>query len=106
MSVMQITRQNFHEEVMQSEKPVLIDFYADWCGPCRMVTPIIEEIARERSDVKVGKINIDGQPELAAQFGVMSIPTLMVVRKGRVVQKVTGARPKTQILLLLDKEEK
>lgn len=101
MAVMQITSKNFQEEVMNAKKPVLIDFYADWCGPCRMVGPIMEEIAEERSDVKVGKINIDEQPELAMRFGVMSIPTLMVVKDGQVVNQAMGARPKARILSLL-----
>ena len=101
MSAVKITKQNFREEVIQSAQPVLLDFWADWCGPCRMVSPIVEEIARERPDVKVGKINIDEQRELAEQFQIMSIPTLMVVRDGRVVRQAVGARPKGQILAML-----
>ena len=101
MSAVKITKQNFREEVIQSVQPVLLDFWADWCGPCRMVSPIVEEIARERPDVKVGKINIDEQRELAEQFQIMSIPTLMVVRDGRVVRQAVGARPKGQILAML-----
>lgn len=101
MSAISITKQNFQEEVVQSSKPVLLDFWASWCGPCRMVSPIVEEIAQERPDVKVGKINIDEQRELAEQFQIMSIPTLMVVRDGRVVRQAVGARPKNQILSML-----
>ena len=101
MSVMQINKENFSSEVMQSDKPVLLDFYANWCGPCRMVAPIIADIAEERDDIKVGKINVDEQPELAAQFGVMSIPMLAVVKDGQVVNSSVGARPKEQILEML-----
>jgi thioredoxin 1 len=101
MSAIHITKQNFQEEVVQSSKPVLLDFWASWCGPCRMVSPIVEEIAQERPDVKVGKINIDEQRELAEQFQIMSIPTLMVVRDGQVVRQAVGARPKNQILSML-----
>ena len=101
MSVINIDKNNFQEEVMNSDKPVLLDFWASWCGPCRMVSPIVDEIAAERSDIKVGKINVDEQPELAAQFGVMSIPTLVVMKNGKVVNQATGARPKAQILAML-----
>ena len=101
MSALKITGLNFEQEVMHSDKPVLLDFYADWCGPCRMVGPIIEQIAAERSDVKVGKINVDDQPELAARFGAMSIPTLVVIRDGKVANKTMGAKPKAQILAML-----
>ena len=101
MSVTNITSDNFHKEVLESEKPVLLDFWAPWCGPCRMVTPIVDEIAAERGDIKVGKVNVDEQPELAAQFGVMSIPTLVVMKGGKVVNKMVGARPKAQILAML-----
>ena len=97
MSVIAITKENFHKEVMLSEKPVLIDFWAPWCGPCRMVGPLVDEIAEERDDIKVGKINVDEEPELAAQFQIMSIPTLMVFKDGEVVSKTMGARPKAQI---------
>ena len=101
MSVIKITKENFNEKVINSSKPVLLDFYADWCGPCRMVGPIIEEIANERDDIAVGKINVDEQPELSAQFGVMSIPTLAVVKNGEVISKSVGAKPKDQILSMI-----
>ena len=101
MAVMVIHKENFQTEVLNSDKPVLLDFYADWCGPCRMVGPIVEEIAGERSDIKVGKINVDEQSELAAQFGVMSIPMLAVIKNGEVVNRSVGARPKEQILAML-----
>ena len=101
MSVIHINKNNFQEVVMHSDKPVLLDFWASWCGPCRMVSPIVDEIAAERSDIKVGKINVDEQPELAAQFGVMSIPTLVVIKNGKVVNQAVGARPKAQILAML-----
>ena len=101
MSVIHIDRNNFQREVLNSDRPVLLDVWAPWCAPCRMVGPILDEIAEERSDVKVAKINIDEQPELASQFGVMSIPTLMVMKEGRIVQQAMGARPKAQILSML-----
>ena len=101
MSVIHINKNNFQNEVLNSEKPVLLDFWASWCGPCRMVSPIVDEIAAERGDIKVGKVNVDEQPELAAQFGVMSIPTLVVIKGGRVVNQMVGARPKSQILAML-----
>lgn len=101
MSAININKNNFQTEVMQSDKPVLLDFWAPWCAPCRMVVPIIEEIADERSDIKVGKINVDEQPELAAQFSVMSIPTLVVIKDGKTVNRATGAMPKNAILELL-----
>ena len=101
MSVININKNNFQEVVMHSDKPVLLDFWASWCGPCRMVSPIVDEIAAERSDIKVGKINVDEQPELAAQFGVMRIPTLGVMKNGKVVNQAVGARPKAQILAML-----
>jgi len=101
MSVLTITKDNFNQEVLQSDKTVLLDFWASWCGPCRMVSPIIEQIAEERPDIKVGKINVDEQPELASQFQVMSIPTLFVMKDGKIANQALGARPKSQILDLL-----
>lgn len=101
MSVLTITNENFKKEVLESDKPVLVDFWASWCGPCRMVGPVIDEIAEERNDIKVGKINVDEQPELAAQFRVMSIPTMIVFKNGEVANRTMGAQPKEQILSLL-----
>ena len=101
MSAININQSNFQNEVMNSDKPVLLDFWAPWCGPCRMVVPIVEEIARERSDIKVGKINVDENPELAGQFGVMSIPTLVVMKNGKIVNQSMGAKPKNAILAML-----
>lgn len=101
MSVIHINQENFEQLVMQSEKPVLLDFWAPWCGPCRMVSPILDEIAREREDIVVGKINVDEEPELAGRFRVMSIPTLAVIRGGKVAAQASGARPKSAILALL-----
>lgn len=101
MSVINIDKNNFQDEVLNCDKPVLLDFWASWCGPCRMVSPIVDEIAAERSDIKVGKINVDEQPELSAQFGVMSIPTLIVIKNGKIVNQSVGARPKAQILAML-----
>ncbi len=101
MSVLTITKENFEQEVINSEKTVLIDFWAPWCGPCRMVSPIVDEIAEENDRIKVGKINVDEQPELAAKFNVMSIPTLVVMKEGKVASSTVGARPKAAILELL-----
>lgn len=101
MSVLNIDNTNFEAEVLNSSKKVLVDFWASWCGPCRMVGPIVEEIANERPDIKVCKINVDEQPELAAKFGIMSIPTLMVFENGKVVNQSAGARPKDAILSML-----
>ena len=101
MAVIQVSKENFQNEVLDSDKPVLLDFYADWCGPCRMVGPAISQIAEERTDIKVGKINVDEQPELASAFGVMSIPTLVVMKDGKVVNQSMGARPKKDILAML-----
>ena len=102
MAAITITKENFEKEVLNSDKPVLIDFWASWCGPCRMVSPIVEELADELTDKKVGKINIEEQPELAQAFSVMSIPTLMVIKDGKVVSKSVGARPKQAILDMLE----
>lgn len=102
MAVITVTKDNFQKEVLESEKPVLLDFWASWCGPCRMVSPIVDEIAEERSDIAVGKVNVDEQPELAGKFGVASIPTLVVLREGRIVRQSVGAMPKARILALLD----
>ena len=102
MSAVNIDLHNFQEEVLNSDKPVLLYFWAPWCGPCRMVVPMVEQIAQERPDIKVGKINIDQEYELAREFGIMSIPTLMVMKDGRVVRQSTGAMPKNQILELLN----
>ena len=102
MSAVNIDLKNFRQEVLESDKPVLLDFWAPWCGPCRMVVPMVEAIAEERSDIKVGKGNIDEEFELARQFGVMTIPTLVVIKNGQVVRQVSGARPKQQILELLN----
>ena len=101
MSAMHINNNNFYEEVMKSEKPVLVDFWASWCGPCRMVGPIIDEIAAEHPEYKVVKINVDEEPELAGRFQVVSIPTLMVVKNGQIVSQSAGARPKNQILAMI-----
>ena len=102
MSAVNIDLKNFRQEVLESEKPVLLDFWAPWCGPCRMAVPMVEAIAEERPDIKVGKVNIDEEFELARQFGVMTIPTLVVLKNGQVVRQVSGARPKQQILELLN----
>ena len=101
MSAITVTSENFQDVVMNSDKPVLLDFWAPWSGPCRMVGPIIDEIAGERSDITVGKVNVDEQVALAQQFRVMTIPTLMVIKNGQVVHQSAGARPKAQILELL-----
>ncbi len=101
MAVIKITKENFDTEVKQSSVPVLLDFWAPWCGPCRMVGPIIDEIAEENDDIKVGKINVDEENELAGVFGVMSIPTLVVVKNGQIAQRSVGAKPKDAILDML-----
>ena len=102
MSAMNVNKENFRQEVLLSDKPVLLDFWAPWCGPCRMVVPIVEEIAAERSDIKVGKINVDEQLELASQFGIMSIPTLLVMENGQVIKQSVGVKPAEAILQMLD----
>ena len=102
MSAVNINLHNFSAEVLNSDKPVLLDFWAPWCGPCRMVVPMVERIAEERPDIKVGKVNIDEELELASRFGISSIPTLVVLKNGQVVRQATGARPKEQILAMLN----
>ncbi|HIV44550.1 MAG TPA: thioredoxin [Candidatus Faecalibacterium avium] len=102
MSVVTINKENFNTEVLQSDKTVLLDFWASWCGPCRMLSPVVDQVAEERPDVKVGKVNVDEQPELAAQFGVMSIPALLVFKNGKLVNQSVGSRPKAGVLALLD----
>lgn len=101
MSVISVNKNNF-DSVKNSDKPVLLDFFAEWCGPCRMVSPLVDEIAEERDDIVVGKINVDDEPEIASQFGVMSIPTLVVLKDGKVANQAVGAMPKVQILALLE----
>ena len=101
MGVLHITKENFEAEVLKSDKPVLLDFFAVWCGPCKMISPILEEIAEEREDIKVCKINVDEEPELASQYQVMSIPTLFVIKDGEITNQSLGAKPKAQILAML-----
>ena len=101
MSAIKITAENYENEVLNSDKPVLLDFWAAWCGPCKMVSPLVDEIALENADIKVGKINVDEQPELAAKVGVMSIPTLVVMENGKEVNRSIGAMPKASILKLV-----
>jgi thioredoxin 1 len=101
MQALTITNDNFDKEVLNSEKPVLLDFWAPWCGPCRMLSPVIEQIAGEVKDVKVGKINVDEQPQLAAFFKIMSIPTLIVIKNGKAVKTASGVRPKEDIIAML-----
>jgi len=102
MATMTITAKNFNTEVLASDKPVLLDFWAAWCGPCRMVSPLVDEISNEVATVKVGKVNVDEEPELAQKFGVMSIPTLVVIKDGKIAKQMVGARPKRDILAMLD----
>lgn len=102
MAELKITAANFENEILHSDKPVLLDFYADWCGPCKMLSPILHELAEEKSGaLKVGKVNVDEQPDLAAEFGVMSIPTLLLFENGKLVRQAVGARPKSGVLELL-----
>ncbi|MDD3410441.1 MAG: thioredoxin [Eubacteriales bacterium] len=101
MAVIKLTKDNFEAEALQSAKPVLVDFYADWCGPCKMVSPLVDQLAEESDAYKVGKINVDEQPELAAKYGVMSIPTLLVLKDGKVAQQAVGARGKEAIRAML-----
>ncbi len=102
MAVLTITKDNFQKEVLENEKTVLLDFWASWCGPCRMLSPIVDQVAEERTDIQVGKVNVDEQPELASQFRVMSIPTLIVFKGGKAVNQSVGAVPKERVLSLLD----
>jgi len=101
MKVLHINKDNFHKEVINSDKPVLLDFFASWCGPCRMVGPILDEIAEEREDIKVCKVNIDEQPELAHRYRIMTIPTLMVLKNGQVMEQSVGAKPMHQIVAVV-----
>ena len=102
MAVLHITKENFAKEVLESKEPVLLDFWASWCGPCRMLSPVIEEIGAEAAGFKVGKVNVDEEPKLAEEFSIMSIPTLVVIKDGKVVSQSSGVQPKAKILALLD----
>lgn len=101
MSIVHVTKENFQKEILQAKKPVLVDFWAPWCGPCRMLAPILEEIAAETDGAVIAKVNVDEQPELAQQFGIMSIPTLVFFKEGRVTDTLVGLRDKAAILSLL-----
>ena len=102
MSVIKITKDNFQEQVMQSDVPVLIDFWAEWCGPCRMVGPVIDELGEEVAGAKIAKVNVDEQPELAAQFNVMSIPTIVIIKNGQVAESSVGVKPKAALLQMIE----
>ena len=101
MAIIKLTKDNFEQEVLKSEKPVLVDFYADWCGPCQMLSPVVDEVAEERDDIKVGKINVDEQMELAQKYGVMTIPTLLVIKNGEIANKHIGPLSKSGVIELL-----
>ena len=101
MKALHINKDNFHKEVLDSDRPVLLDFFASWCGPCRMVGPILDEIAEEREDIKVCKVDIDEQPELASRYRIMSVPTLMVLKNGQITEQSIGVKPKHQILAMV-----
>ena len=102
MAIVTVTKENFEKEVLQAEKPVMVDFWATWCGPCRMRSPIVDQLAEERADAVFGKVNVDEQQELAAQFGIMSIPTVVVFKNGRVVRQTVGAQPKAALEKMLE----
>lgn len=102
MAVLELNKENFTDEVLNSDKPVLVDFWASWCGPCKMLAPIVDEVAEETDKVKVGKVNVDEEPELARQFRVMSIPTLVLIKGGKVVKSSVGVKPKDDILAMID----
>ncbi|MCR5772589.1 MAG: thioredoxin [Butyrivibrio sp.] len=103
MSIIQLTSDNFEAEVLKSDKPVLVDFYADWCGPCKMMAPVVDQIAEENDDIKVGKINVDDEQDLASKYGVMSIPTIGFFKDGDIVEKSIGAKPKSELLKMIGK---
>lgn len=103
MAIIQLTSDNFEAEVLNSDKPVLVDFYADWCGPCKMMAPVVDQIAEENDDIKVGKINVDDEQDLASKYGVMSIPTIGFFKNGEIVEKSVGAKPKSELLKMIGK---